>query len=51
MGLSDVRGDSFLLGVVVGVGLTIAATGLVQILITKGYMIAADLVDAGWTAR
>lgn len=34
-----------------GVACTFGAIGLVQILITKGYTIATELVEAGWTAR
>ena len=45
------RGDSFVLGLVAGVGLTICVIGVVQMLITKGYSIAVELVEAGWTAR
>lgn len=45
------RWDTAILIFLAGVGSTLAAIGLVQVLITKGYNIAADLVDAGWEAR
>lgn len=45
------RPDSFLLGVIVGAGATLGALGLTQVLITKGYTIAVELLEAGWTAR
>lgn len=45
------RLDSFALGVIVGVGATLSVIGLIQMLITKGYTIAVELVEAGWTAR
>jgi hypothetical protein len=49
--VTEMRIDSFLLGLVTGVGLTLAGMGLIQILVTKGYTIAVELVEAGWTAR
>lgn len=45
------RPDSFLLGVVVGIGGTLFVIGVVQMLISKGYDIAVSLVEAGWNAR
>jgi hypothetical protein len=46
-----VRADSFFLGFAVGVASVFAGIGLVQLLITKGYSIAVNLVEAGWSAR
>lgn len=45
------RADSFLLGLMVGVAGTLAAMGLVQVLVTKGYSIAVELAEAGWSAN
>lgn len=45
------RADSYILGIVTGIGLTGAVIGLFQMLVTKGYMIAVELVEAGWTGR
>ena len=38
----------FFVGVIVGVGLTLSSIGLYQMLITKGYSIAINLLEAGW---
>ena len=43
------RPDSYLLGVLTGIGLTLGAIGLYQVLISKGYAIAVELAEAGWT--
>lgn len=45
------RPDSFLLGVVTGVGGTLFVLGVVQMLVTKGYVIAVELMEAGWHPR
>lgn len=45
------RIDTFLLGFVAGMGTLAAGIGLCQILVTKGYMIAVELVEAGWHAH
>lgn len=45
------RPDSFALGFLLGVATVFAGLGLVQMLVTKGYSIAVELVEAGWTAR
>lgn len=45
------RWDTAILIYLAGVASTLAAIGLAQVLVTKGYNIAADLVDAGWQAR
>jgi len=45
------RPDSFLLGIITGIALTLGCLGLIQVLVTKGYTIAVELVEAGWTAR
>lgn len=44
------RIDAILLGFVFGVGATLGAIGLAQVLVAKGYQIATDLVSAGWSA-
>jgi hypothetical protein len=46
-----VRFDSFVVGFVLGVGSVFAGIGVWQVLVTKGYSIAVELVEAGWTAR
>lgn len=45
------RFDSFALGFVAGAGAVCVALGVWQVLVTKGYSIAVELVEAGWTAR
>lgn len=43
--------QTFLLGVVVGIGFTCVIIGIYQVLITKGYTIAIELLEAGWTIQ
>ena len=45
------RLDSFALGVITGASAVFLGIGLWQVLVTKGYSIAVELVEAGWTAR
>lgn len=42
---------NFLMGFAAGVGCTCACIGAFQLLITKGYMIAVELLEGGWNAR
>lgn len=45
------RPDSFILGVVTGLALAAGSVGLYQLLLTKGYLLAVELFEAGWSAR
>jgi len=43
--------QTLLLGIMIGAGLVLGAIGLYQILVTKGYTIAIELYEAGWTVQ
>ena len=43
--------QTYLLGLISGIGLTLGIIGIYQILITRGYTIAIELLESGWTVN